>query len=252
VNTAKTAMPAFYRVFARLFTIQASWNYERMQGIGFGNAAEPALRSLEGGRGGERYRAALARQSHFFNSHPYFAGIAVGAAVRAELDGEKPERIERLRATLGAPLGSLGDRLFWAAWQPVCVVLGLALVYLGLGVWAVAAALVAYNLVHVACRWWALRSGWRHGMTVASALNAPLLRRGTMLATPLAGLAIGFIIPIAFVSHMVGNTRETFLVTAALAVLFVIIARLASTRISGSALAAIVLGATWVAGLLWS
>lgn len=241
-------MPGFSRVFARLFTIQASWNYERMQGVGFGYAAEPALRSLDA----ERYRAALARESHFFNSHPYFAGLAVGAAVRAELDGEKPERIERLRATLGAPLGSVGDRLFWASWLPACAVLGIALYFAGTGLWAAVAFLAAYNVVHIACRWWALRSGWQHGMTVAAALNAPLLRRATSAATPLSGLAVGFIIPVAFLGHMGDATRTTMLAGAGLALMFVFIARLAATRISGAALAAIVLGATWVVGLLWS
>lgn len=244
-------MPSFTRVFARLFIIQASWNYERMQGIGFGNAAEPALRSLAGGRGGERYRAALARQARFFNSHPYFAGLAVGAAVRAELDGERPERIERLRATLGAPLGSLGDRLIWASWLPVCAAVGIVLFAFGARSWAVLAFLLLYNLVHLACRWWALRSGWHHGMTVASALHAPALQLAGAVATPIAGLAVGAAIPVAFGRQLGGASGATVLAAVAGALLFLLVARLAATRISGSALAACVLGATWIAGLLW-
>jgi PTS system mannose-specific IID component len=232
--------------------IQASWNYERMQGVGFGNAAEPALRSLEGGPGGDRYKAALARESHFFNSHPYLAGLAVGAAVRAELDGESPERIEKLRERIGAPLGSLGDRLIWASWLPFCAALALALSFLGLGVWAVVLFLVLYNLVHVGVRWWALRSGWRHGMTAASALNAPLVRRAGEAATPIAGLAVGFVIPVAFAGHMGATSQTTRLATIGLALAFLLVARLLAGRISGAALAAIILGATWVTGLLWS
>lgn len=245
-------MPAFARVFARLFTIQASWNYERMQGVGFGNAAEPALRALEGGRDGAPYKAALARQARFFNSHPYFAGLAVGAAVRAELEGEKPERIERLRATLGAPLGSLGDRLIWASWLPFCAVLGIALFIYGARIWAAVAFLVLYNVVHVACRWWALRAGWEHGMTVASALHSPLLRLAGLAAVPLAGLAVGAVIPFALGWQMRGAGATLLLAAGAGAVVFLLVARVTATRISGAALAAIMLGATWIVGLLWS
>ena len=244
-------MPAFGRVFARLFTIQASWNYERMQGIGFGNAAEPALRSLDDGAAGPRYRAALARQAQFFNSHPYFAGLAVGAAVRAEFEGEKPERIHRLRSTLGPPLGSLGDRLIWAAWLPFCAATGIALFIFGARAWAAIAFLLLYNVVHIACRWWALRAGWEHGMTVVAALQSPVLRLAGRLAVPLAGLSVGAIIPLALGWQMAGATGTMLAAAGGGALLFVLAARLVSTRISGAALAALMLGATWIVGLLW-
>jgi len=52
----------------------------------------------------------------------------VGAAARAELDGESPERIDRMRTALCGPLGATGDRLIWAGWLPACVGVGLAAV----------------------------------------------------------------------------------------------------------------------------
>ena len=66
-------------IFVRLLAIQAAWNYETLFGNGIGFCTEPALRRLPGGRGGEAYRAALARQSRYFNAHPYLASVAVGA-----------------------------------------------------------------------------------------------------------------------------------------------------------------------------
>jgi mannose/fructose/N-acetylgalactosamine-specific phosphotransferase system component IID len=244
-------MPGFARVLARLFTIQAAWNYERMQGIGFGHAAEPALRSLEGGAGGERYRAALARQTRFFNAHPYFAGLAVGAAVRGELDGEPPERIGRLREVLCGPLGSLGDRLFWSSWLPVCAAIAVVLVAFGARAWAALAFLVLYNAAHLACRVWALRAGWQHGMNVIAALNSPVLRTATLLATPLVGIAVGAALPIAFGWQLRGAPSGTWLAAGAGAVLFAAVLRLARGRTSGVTLAAALLGATWLLGVLW-
>ena len=44
--------------FLRLFTVQASWNYDRMVGVGMGVAEEPLLRSLRNGtEDGPAYRA---------------------------------------------------------------------------------------------------------------------------------------------------------------------------------------------------
>ena len=124
---ARLTLPLGTRIsiFLRLLAIQASWNYEILLGNGIGFCTEPALRLLPGGKGGEAYHAALARHSQYFNAHPYFAGVAVGALIRAELDGEPAIRIERFRTALCGPLGSVGDRLVWAAWLPFCSVLAL-------------------------------------------------------------------------------------------------------------------------------
>ena len=243
-------MPAFGRVLARLFTIQASWNYERMQGVGFGHAAEPALRSLEGGRGGQRYRSALARESRFFNAHPYFASLAVGAALRAELDGEPPERIERLRETLCGPLGSIGDRLFWASWLPICSAAALLAFVFGAKGWAALLFLALYNLAHLACRVWGLRAGWERGLQVGAALSTPVLRAINRAAAPLAGLCVGAALPLTFAWQVERSANPTRLSALVGTLLFVLLLRAVRARAPGVAIAAAALGTTWIAGLL--
>jgi len=245
-------MPAFPRVLARLFAIQAAWNSERMQGVGFGWAAEPALRALEGGAGGARYRAALGRQCGFFNAHPYLAGLAVGASVRAELEGEPAEKIERLRGALCGPLGALGDRLFWASWLPACAAIGVALAAFGAGLWAPLAFLALYNAGHVVVRVWALRAGWRRGAMVALALSAPPVRLASRIAAPLAGVAVGFVIPVAFARQTAGAPLWAYASAAGGAVLVALLLRLGLIRVGAAAVCAVILGATWVLGMLWS
>ncbi len=249
---AVRAMPAFGRVLGRLFLVQASWNYERMQGVGFAHAAEPAIRALTGDGDGPRYGETLARHAQFFNSHPYLAGLAVGASLRAELDGESPERIARLRGALCSPLGSLGDRLFWAGWLPTCAALALVALAFGARGWAVALFLVLYNVVHLVCRVWALRAGWREGMMVAAALGHPLLRAATRAAGPTAAVCVGAVLPVALAWQYRGMGLDAAAAAAGGAVLFAIAARVARGRVGTVALAGVVLGATWVAGLLWS
>jgi mannose/fructose/N-acetylgalactosamine-specific phosphotransferase system component IID len=185
--------PPLGRCLLRLFTVQGSWNYERMLGIGFGVAGEPLVRDLPP----EQYRAAMARGAHFFNAHPYLCGLAVGAAARAEHDHVPPEQVERLRTALCGPLGSLGDRLVWAGWLPLNSGLALVGIALGMGWWAIAGFLAAYNLGHVGLRWWALRAGWAHGLRVVDALRHPFLQRAGAVLAPGMALATGAALPLA-------------------------------------------------------
>jgi mannose PTS system EIID component len=192
-----TPRPRLGTSLLRLFTVQGSWNYEYMIGLGVGVAEEPLLRDLPGGPDGAAYRAALGRGAHFFNAHPYLAGLAVGAAARAEYEGASPEQIERLRTALAGPLGSLGDRLVWAGWLPFAAGLAIAGVALGLGWVAVAGFLVVYNVGHLALRWWALSAGWAHGTRVPTALHHPGLRRAAAFTAPAMAVSLGLALPLA-------------------------------------------------------
>jgi PTS system mannose-specific IID component len=195
-------------IFVRLLAIQGAWNYETLLGNGIGFCIEPALRLLPGGRHTPAFHAALARESKYFNAHPYLASVAVGALARAELDGEPAERIERFRTALCGPLGSVGDRLVWAGWLPFCSLASLAL--FGLGARAIAVVgffLLVYNVGHFALRIWGLNTGWTHGLRVASALGNPVLRRGPQQIGRLAALATGIAIPLAL-GRIIGPGRS--------------------------------------------
>ncbi|MBI1808446.1 MAG: PTS system mannose/fructose/sorbose family transporter subunit IID [Gemmatimonadetes bacterium] len=185
-------------MLVRLLAVQGSWNYEMMLGNGIAFAVEPALRLLPGGKNGEAYRAALARQSGYFNAHPYLAGVAVGALASAELAGESPERIERFRTACCGPLGSVGDRLVWAGWLPACSLLALAAFGFGLSpAGVVFVFLGVYNLGHLALRVWGLTVGYRDGLRVASALATPVLRLGPAHVARAAALLAGIALPLA-------------------------------------------------------
>lgn len=199
-GAAAGSIPWYLRaaILLRSLAIQGSWNYETMLGNGVAFAMEPGLRRLPGGRGGEPYRAAMARQCRYFNAHPYLATVAVGALLRAELDGEQPERIERFRAALCGPLGSCGDRLVWAAWLPLCALIGLVIWGLGGGPLAsVGSFVLIYNVGHLVLRGWALRVGLRDGLRVAGALGTPWMRRGPELLGRLGALLAGVVLPLA-------------------------------------------------------
>lgn len=182
----------------RCMAIQGSWNYEILVGNGVGFCVEPALRQLPGGIDGQPYREALARQSVYFNAHPYLASLAIGALARAELEQVQPARIERFRTALCGPLGSVGDRLVWAAWLPACSLVALLLFGFGwspLGV--VAGFLVLYNVGHLGLRDWGLRAGWHHGLRVAAALGHPVLQHGPRYIGRVSAVLGGLALPLA-------------------------------------------------------
>jgi PTS system mannose-specific IID component len=185
-------------IFTRLFAIQASWNYELLMGTGVGFCVEPALRHLPGGPTGRLYHEALARESQYFNAHPYLASVAVGALARAELDRVPGARIERFRTALCGPLGSVGDRLIWAGWLPVCSLLALAAYGLGARPFAVLAIFLGiYNLGHLSLRAWGVHAGWTHSLRVAPALSGPLFRTGPAHLARVGALLAGIALPVA-------------------------------------------------------
>jgi PTS system mannose-specific IID component len=198
--TPTPTLPFMTRVamFFRLLAVQGAWNYETLVGNGIGFCVEPALRRLPGGRDGEAYRAALARQSQYFNAHPYLTSVAVGALARAELEGAAPERIERFRTALCGPLGALGDRLVWATFLPLCSFA--ALVVFGIGgspLATVLTFLVLYNIGHLGLRIWGLQAGWRKGLNVAQSLGHPVLQHSQPYLARLAAALAGFALPVA-------------------------------------------------------
>lgn len=185
-----------HQAVLRLLGVQAAWTYERMSGIGVGHAATPLLRHYLADEPAELRRAAVARSAEFFNSHPYLAGVAVGAVVRAERDHVPGETIIRLRTALSGPLGAMGDQLIWAGQVPALIGLALA-ASPWLGGYAVLIAVVAHNILRVALTVWGLDLGMREGLAVGGALQRSWLPARADDAQRVAAFAVGLGIPVA-------------------------------------------------------
>lgn len=158
-------------MFLRSFAVQGSWNYRTLLGTGFAFALLPALRAIYRGRPRE-LREAVARHTRLFNSHPYLAPMALGAVATLEAAGEDPAVVDRFKMAVRSSLGSLGDRLIWAGWRPVCLLLALALLLAGAPWWVgVGTFLVVYNAGHLGIRLWSYRLGLRGGKAVGERLR---------------------------------------------------------------------------------
>lgn len=192
-NPLRIPLSKRLKVFFRLFMVQGSWNYETMLGTGVGYAAEPLIQMLPV----DQQDAARDRQVAYFNSHPYMAGVAVGALARAELDSLPPDSILRFRQALCTPLGSIGDQLIWAGWLPFSSFMGL--LAFGLGAPPLTSALIfliIYNSLHLILRGWGLQVGLTQGLKVSGALNMPVFRAAPQIISRAAALMAGISIPL--------------------------------------------------------
>lgn len=161
----------FVSSFLRCFAVQGSWNYQSYVGGGLAFAMDPLLRRIHAGDP-VRLHGSVERHAASFNGHPYLCPLAVTALARLEMESVEPERIERFRTALRAPLGTLGDHAIWATWRPFCLLAATTAFGLGLSPWlAVAGFLLLYNAVGVGLRLWAFRTGWEHGFEAGRLLR---------------------------------------------------------------------------------
>lgn len=191
------------RLLVRSFFVQGSINERTLIGSGFAWALLPRSRSA--GREGTEAEAVAPGPEDSFNSHPYLTPLALGAAARARAEGMPSTELRRFLAALRSPLGSLGDRLVWSTWRPLCLlgaVLGLLLGAPPAPV--VAGVLLVYNGLHILLRVWGLRVGLVHGTDVAPALRAARLPARSERLAALGVLTLGVLAGMAVV-HALGS-----------------------------------------------
>lgn len=207
------------RVLLRSLTVQGSWNYETLIGTGFAFTVLPVLRYLYPADTAA-FRAALARHTEVFNSHPYLATVAVGAVSRLEAEGADPAIIQRFKSALRGSLGSIGDQLVWTAWKPATVMVGVVLAVAGVAWWLVLAVfLLTYNVLHLGLRAWGLRVGTAAGLEVGRVLRDAPVQKIARRAGDVGALFGGFGLVVATVDLLQQSSwNAVAVVGAALAI----------------------------------
>lgn len=155
----------------RSLLLQASWNFERMQGLGVAFVLAPFLRRLYSG---EALARALERHVEYFNTHPFLAPGLLGASARIEEDaqasgGDGREAAE-FRQIMMAPCAAMGDAFFWGGLRPLAAVVG---TFLALKGWwfAPLALLLVFNLPQLYARVVGVTKGYATGMGIVDLLQ---------------------------------------------------------------------------------
>lgn len=152
-------------VWFRLLFLQASWNYQRMQGLGFLFALLPGLRKIYPE---EKMGEVAMRHVGYFNTHPYLAPLVAGAVLKLEeeraINGEdRSIDIDDFKEIVAAPYAAIGDALFWGGLRPLAA--GITLFFAIKGIlWAPLIFLVLFNLLPFWFRIVFFEYGYRHGI----------------------------------------------------------------------------------------
>ena len=215
-------------MFLRSFFIQAGWNYERFQNLGFAFCLEPALRRIYPDPA--RFKAALLRHLAIFNTQPYMASFVLGNIARMEQEASaspSPEaalkNMPGVKQALASSFASIGDRIFWGRLKPmtvqICLLVWAAGGFYG---WLLAgmdaqvsaalllagplAGIVFYSAFSVYWRWKGLRAGSPCGGSAACALDsADWPRQIRLLST--AGFAMSLAIVVLSFSLLIAYNR---------------------------------------------
>jgi len=161
------------KVFLRSLLVQGSWNFWRMQNLGFAFAMMPLLQE---GDGRIEPREFMARQLQRFNTHPVLTAPIMGAVSRLEEEG-LPGEASLLKETLMAPYAALGDSLFGNSLKPLSAAGSLVLAFLGT-LLAPVVCLALYNPLHLWIRIRGFTVGYsrgKEGVDFIRAMDVPLL-----------------------------------------------------------------------------
>jgi len=148
----------------RLFLLQGSWNFERLQGLGFFFSLYPALQKLYRD---EQLQEISREHARYFNTHPYLAASIVGAVLQMEemrsRDEEPAVGIQEFKEMVAAPYAAVGDALFWGGLRPVVAAIALLFAVKGI-VLAPLIFLVLFNLITMWFRVFGFIHGYRTGI----------------------------------------------------------------------------------------
>lgn len=183
------------RMALRANLLQATWNFERQQGVGWVYALQPALEALY--RDPDERRARLVEHTAYFNTQPTLASLALGAVAnleeqRAAGAGPDAAAMARVKAALGSSLAALGDRLFWFSLRPFAAGLGV-LVALARPetAWGALALWLSYASVHMGVRFAGVGWGYAAGPAVLGGRLRMLLEAAVTLLAYAGCIVLG-------------------------------------------------------------
>lgn len=157
------------RVAWRSMLLQASFNYERMQASGWLYGLLPALKKIHT----NKRDLARAMKGHmgFFNTHPFLVTFVIGIILAMERSKQDVNSIQSTKIAVGAPLGGIGDAMFWLTLLPICGGIGASLALQGSILGAVV-FIVLFNVVHLGLRFGLAHYAYRMGVAAIPLIKA--------------------------------------------------------------------------------
>ena len=169
------------KVWWRLTFLQGSWNYERMQNLGWAYALMPAIKKLYTTK--EDRAAALERHLEFFNTHPYVAAPIMGVTMALEEERANGAEIDDtaihgVNIGMMGPLAGVGDPVFWYTVRPILGALGASLALAG-NIMGPIIFFLGWNIIRMAFLWYTQEIGYRAGSNITKDLSGGIIQKIT-------------------------------------------------------------------------
>jgi mannose PTS system EIID component len=179
-------------MFIRSNFLLGSFNFERMQAIGFCVTLIPALKKLYKG---DELSEALKRHLEFFNTQPFMATPIMGITAameeqRANGADISEASISGVKIGLMGPLAGVGDPIFWGTLRPVLAALGAGLALTG-SIIGPLIFFLGFNAIRLATNWYGMFYGYEKGTQLVSDMSGNKLRYLTEGSSVLGLLVIG-------------------------------------------------------------
>ena len=166
------------KVWWRSQFLQGSWNYERMQNLGWAYSLIPAIKKLYTKK--EDQAAALERDLEFFNTHPYVAAPIMGVTLALEEERANGTEIDDaaiqgVKIGMMGPLAGIGDPVFWFTVRPILGALGASLAASGNLVGPLL-FFFGWNGIRMAFLWYTQEFGYKAGSEITKDMSGGILK----------------------------------------------------------------------------
>ena len=166
------------KVWWRSQFLQGSWNYERMQNLGWAYSLIPAIKKLYTKK--EDQAAALERHLEFFNTHPYVAAPIMGVTLALEEERANGTEIDDaaiqgVKIGMMGPLAGIGDPVFWFTVRPILGALGASLAASG-NIVGPLLFFFGWNAIRMAFLWYTQEFGYKAGSEITKDMSGGILK----------------------------------------------------------------------------
>ncbi|OQM34421.1 PTS mannose transporter subunit IID [bacterium endosymbiont of Pedicinus badii] len=170
------------KVFFRSNFLQGSWNFERMQAMGFCFSMIPIIKKLYP-KNDENRKEALKRHLEFFNTHPYMFSPILGVTIameekKSKFSGIKSSVINGIKVGLMGPLAGVGDPIFWGTIRPILAALGATFAIAG-NIFGPILFFSTFNLVRLSTKYYGLLYGYKKGANIVEDIKGGVLQKIT-------------------------------------------------------------------------
>lgn len=186
----------YINTYVRSTFLLGSFNFERMQAIGFAVSMIPAIKRFYTKK--EDQAAALSRHLEFFNTHPWIASPIMGVTAAMERQKARGEDIDEAAITnvkvgLMGPLAGVGDPIFWGTARPVLAALGASIALSG-NILGPLLFFFGLTIIRMLTRWYGFKIGYTKGVEIVSEVGGNTLRRMTQMASIVGLFVMGSLV----------------------------------------------------------